>query len=428
MRILLSLILFLLVPTLTHAWSLAAGYQFWTNVTVTPGTVLADYVNTSDPVIVYVMHQSQYQTYAHGGPYTPLYNKTLGTGTYVINLAPGNYTVIIATKENVTIYYDLTTILPHVFNGASLSYLQTASHVIKLLDVTPSQKTSIDNYIASNATAAATFKNYTESYTNGNVSFTEGGVGTSSYVVSNLSLINNNATITASTTCGASHLAGGVINRCIQNSSLQTEKLPYIFNSNTTGGGGIFNYSTMAQIKNGTYAISGIYTTVHQNQMVTVPAGTFDVYYINATLEHLVNSTSSAIITEQAWVNASGVIDKFEVIEFSLNPQPTAMGDWKGTFLSNITLMLSLSGSNITQSQPKTIASTNYTTSIVTSNQSSATPGQVNPSRLTELIVVGVVIAAFYYGLYRIIKRQRSRSSAKKPSSKPAELKKRERV
>ena len=426
-RAFLPLILLLLAIGSVHAGALQRGYYYWKNVTVSPGTVVVDIINTTAQVHLFVVPKNDYLSFFYEENYTTSYNKTFGTGTYIIRLNPGNYTVITENPQlrNITVsYYLITVPLPsYIFNGAYLSYSQSAKSTLELLNVTPSQKTNIDGAIATNATLKLTFENYTESYANGDLFFTTASAGTETYTLSDLNIVNDTALITASARCTSPTLAGGLPNLCVETVQSQEANISQIFSESTTTGGGFFNSSEMAQLKNGTYNIQGQEFTVQPNRFVTVPAGTFKVYYVNGSATSGQPGSPQAM-SGQAWVNmSSGVVDKSIISILSGFQRTTPLGGWTGTILSNTTITAELSGANIAQTpstSTTTITGTGtvHTTTITQANKSSSGSGF-----LIGLVIGLVVIACVIYAVYRVlawlIRRLRGR-----PPSQPQKVKK----
>ena len=402
---LLPFALLLLVAGSVYAGGLTPGYWYLNNITVRSGYVLVDVINTTAPIHLFILPRSEYSN----PDFTQVYNRTLGSGTYVIRLNPDSYSVVTENSglKNLTVHYYLATVpLPsYIFNGASLTYAQTGTTILKLFGVTPSQKTAIDDAIAKNASLAAEFENYTESYSNGDISFTKESAGTTVYTLSRLNIVNGTVNLTVNVKCGPSRLPGGEVNLCLPNSGSMKENLSQAFSGNTTELGGISNSTEMAQLRNGTYSTPGANVSVQPNRSVTVPAGTFNVYHVNVSATQSVQGGGSESLAGQAWIDsASGTVDKVIFSTVSFSPRSTtSIGGWNCAFSLNSTIAVSLAGANITEAASTTsVPSTTIISNSTGAGQANQSSSSKSSDEAVGVIFGFIVLICIIYALYRL--------------------------
>lgn len=73
---------------------LSKGYFLYDNLTVGNNGKIVVGTTTTENVDLFVMPSSDYGSFINGGGYSTIYNKTVGTGIYVIGVPAGTYTVV----------------------------------------------------------------------------------------------------------------------------------------------------------------------------------------------------------------------------------------------------------------------------------------------------------------------------------------------
>lgn len=91
-----ALLVFVLYANTAASYSLQQYYYDFVNATVSPNSQLVVGVNTTNFVNLVVIPQSQYQNYQSGYRVSAVYNKSAGSGIYLLNLSAGTYTVILS--------------------------------------------------------------------------------------------------------------------------------------------------------------------------------------------------------------------------------------------------------------------------------------------------------------------------------------------
>ncbi|MDE1834639.1 MAG: thermopsin family protease [Candidatus Micrarchaeota archaeon] len=129
MRFLLALFGIVLLLNIAGAEQILNLGQFlYNNLTVQGGNQIVVGINTSSSVDLMVIHSSDFSKYIFGEKVSPVYNYTVKSGIFVVNVNPGNYTVIVQGAAMV----DLGSVTVPTGGGSNMNIAGAYSYKFRL--------------------------------------------------------------------------------------------------------------------------------------------------------------------------------------------------------------------------------------------------------------------------------------------------------